>query len=324
MQDTRGKFYSRFSYYAIFGAIGLIVYFAADELGLPVATADLIRGITLPLIISAFFIPTVKELVDRIFRVHTDEVIDDQRKAKLLSKYGIIHIATHWKELTRPTGEGRLFRDLGRDFIHESNWYIVSINPKGIMDHFLHETLIDALMHGSKVKWAYLKMPEDSDEAGKTLRDWWVTRYDASMGEAETYIEKLDKTRNSVNTNIQTLKSTLELYFSRGMISKQNFCLYENTLPSTYLAILALRRTTRIQEEVNQSTPFRRDTPGIVLVYPYQMYHFSDENIYGMILGNGGELYGQYASSILRFFYLGELRGHLKKAWPLKQLAQEK
>ena len=278
--------------------------------------SNLVKAVSFAILGSAAIIPAIKQLVDNALETFTTEVRDDFRRAELLSSYGILELSNNWKCLVRPGPEGELYKELSQEFLHGSNWYIVTINPKGLMENFLHETLIGALKNGCNVKWAYLQMPNKITSETDLLRNWWITRYDSSMGPDENEAAKIKITRQSVNHNVKTLKNSLRMHFSKGSIAKENFSLYENALPTTYLAVLAIRKLTSEQEIEVISQPLSKDLPGLLLVNPYQMWHMSDDSNMGMVLGKGGELYKQYSTSVLRFFALGEKRRHLRKVWP--------
>lgn len=316
LRETTGKILTRFSFYLLVGIIALAVLLITNSVKPSTKESELVRSIAFTVLLSATILPIVKETIDIFFRKHSNELLDTLNQTELMEKYGIIHLAKNWKHLARPIEDGSIYKKLAAEYLDDSNWYIITINPKGLMENFFHETLIEALKHGSSVKWAYLKLPQNNNPEGQTLRDWWVSRYDSSMGDAETYENKLTVTRESLEHHTGILKNSMQMYFSKGTIKPEKFSLYENSLPTTYLAVLAIRGIQEGRENQAIEDLQSSKKPGLALVHPYQMWPLSDENISGMILGNSGELYYQYATSILKFFYSQNNTQYLNKIWP--------
>jgi hypothetical protein len=248
-----------------------------------------------------------------LFEKHTEETNTALQAINMWKRFGINDMAANWMDLTTPTGVGqRLLIELER-FNENDIWYIVTINPQGFMGQFFEEAILPAIKRGVRIRWAYVHLPDEEEgDGGKTLRDWWDSQYSlASLWMRE---ESLMSAKNSLQNNLSEIKRRIREEVVKGTISENSIELYESQIPTTYLGLLAIRRP---KSEPVSAEIIGEGTSGIVLVHPYVMFPMPDRiPRWGMVLVSPGELYKEYAKSMLCFFKEGQTRKYVQCVWP--------
>ncbi len=218
---------------------------------------------------------------------------------------GVASITGDWTEYKSNVGHGKYLKERLNNFAIGSTWCIITINPVGLMGDFLDEIIRPALKSGTRLKWSYVKLPRSEGPGNDVLINWWDSQY--ALGRNQDKNTTFGLAERNINTTLENLKRCLEEDITRGLYSVNNVSLYESSIPTTFLCLLA-------QKDVREKSK----RTGIVMVYPYVMFPAFEENHWGMLLESGGEIYEQYSRSIARYFEEGERKGYLKKVWPNK------
>jgi len=265
-------------------------------------------AIAIPIAVAGLL---VAALTRYILDSHGEEKSKLSKITYLWQELGLLNMAKDWREFREHTQIGLLFRDRLKKYDKDATWYIVTISPEAFVGEFFQTVIIPAIEQNVKVKWSYVRLPEvDEGETGKTLRDWATSKF----SEWTPNIEKLlEFAQNSLKNHIGEMTRIIEQRIELGTIDPKNFELYESSLPTMFLALIAISDKPKATARFMQLKSVEK---GIALIYPYTMFPVPDQDEWGMLLSSPGKLYEQYKESTIRFFSEGLTRGHLVKVWP--------
>ena len=298
VKNTKAFRRAKFWFYVLVFLFAVILLFLSTKID-PSETIirELLNKFAISLVIAILMQYPLSRL-GYLFDKHAAETRVALEAADLWKRFGVGDMSADWKDLIAPTEAGQKLRDRLEGLSKDGIWYIVTINPEGLMELF-KGVVLPAVKNGVKLRWAYVHLPrEEEGGAGKTLRDWWITQYTAARHCKPK--ETLDLARRNLSNHIGEIERIAQEEIAKGTIQHDSIEVYKSHVPTTYLALLATRKSA-----------------GIVLVCPYVMFPLPPPAPqWGMVLENPGELYEQYEKSIVRFFNEGQAWGYLHRVWP--------
>lgn len=265
------------------------IIFSREEGGIEAAKRKLIAQIR-----ESEKEPAVENPISQIFAPFLPRVVEWQ-------KFGLVELSPNWRDLTQPTGLGlELHKQLGK--LHDGSiYYIVSTSPEGfaIESSLFREVITPAIARGAKVKWAYVGVPSNEDVAGTALRNWQTAMYGRRKPSQMVLLSQL---KSNIYRTLDYLRSIVQDQIRSGLIPEDAIELYESSIPTTHLALLAVERTPAANSK------------GVALINPYVMFPVEEKPAHwGMILQSPGALYKEYAETIERFFDEGVRHNFLRR-----------
>ena len=188
-----------------------------------------------------------------------------------LEQAGIVSFARDWNEYKSNAGYGKYLRERLNNFGIGSTWYIVTINPVGLTGGFLDEVIRPALKSGTRLKWSYVKLPSSERSGDDVLTNWWESQY--ALGRNQDKATTIGLAKRNLDITLENLKRCLQEDITRSLYSADNISLYESSIPTTFLSLLAQKDATKESKAT-----------GVAIVYPYVMFPAFEENRWGMLL----------------------------------------
>lgn len=244
----------------------------------------------------------------RLLRDVIDKDRQDQREAHEVSELarsttdlGFKLVSEDWESLAGSSGVGAQIRDRLASDRGPSTWYFLTLNPVGFFSKdWFSAAIIPAMRRGVKIRWAYIPIDGACDES---LRNFLDTQ---DPHPSEDRRKRLDSAIESLEASVTNLKNSADntiskLTADRVSLEPSSFQICASRIPHPFLAFVSVE---------SDDNPLR----GYALVHPYQMY--GGEKRWGMYLEGPGEIFQQYAASVINHFKLGVARGYMQQVWP--------
>jgi uncharacterized membrane protein (DUF485 family) len=299
-------------YYVLAFILAAFIEFMSTRLAPTDPLQQLLHDIAIAIVLAIVGV-FITSATRRLFDSHATDINKTMEITSLWEKFGIAKMAAEWQDFKMSTGAGLEFRNLLKQFNQNATWHIITINPVGFTGEFFNSVILPALENGVKLKWAYVRLPSKDNDNEKNLRDWFASQYVAWTFDFE---KNLSFAEINLSNNLNEIKVLVQQKIERGEIPPDNFEIYESRIPTTFLALLAVNNRDALDAGLSWNRWLRKDKQGIVLVDPYIMFPIPHQHHWGMLLAGPGELYEQYATSIIRFFDVGQSEGYLYRVWP--------
>lgn len=310
-QDTRAFRWVKIVYYGIALLVAGCIEFLSTRLAPTDPFKDLLHDAAIATVLAVAGV-FATSLTRRLLDSHAKEVGNRKKLTELWEQLGIENLVAEWKELLVPTGAGHNFRSQLREYFQDSVWYVVTINPQGFSGEFFDNVILPALQRGVRIKWSYVRLPHRNDANGRALRAWWASQYVCTSD----FEKSLDFAERNLANYVNQVTLHVQQKVEEGKIQLGSLEVYESIVPTTFLALLAVKHLHDVSGPATNSKEWVKRNNGIVLVDPYIMFPVTGQQHWGMLLASPGELYQQYASSIVRFFDVGVSAGYLCRIYP--------
>jgi hypothetical protein len=251
--------------------------------------------------ISAMLRNVVEE--DRAFQTEQARMGELGRMA---TDMGIRKLSSRWGALASAIDDGSEIRQrLGEDTAPR-NWYFLTTNPTGFLDKgWMRDVIFPAIWRGIRIKWAYIPLAVGQQgPIDRTKQVFWDVQ---SAHPSPNLEERLRSASQGLAVHEADLIHSAELIKAHvlremGRIESDFFEIYASELMHPFLGFLSV-------------VPLEKAPAGFAIIQPYQIYGHGNRR-WGMYLESPGEVFEQYALSVLTHFSDGVTRGYLRLVWP--------